>query len=431
MDANSTSPQANPAAANTAAEGAVVADNSARSSALTQHSTAAQESATSKVAEAETAADKIVDAPIALGQDLPAVIDLLPEQVQPYWLMIQKIPLLEGLLILLLFCGMAYFIRRYVIALVMRLAGKTKGQVDDQIVEELQNPIFNTVVLLGVMLAVAVSSNENGWTRYITPILVSIIILIWIRTALALASIIITAISRDDSHFKKIDVRTEPLLIIASKILILLIGSYILLIIWGINPVGLLASAGIVGIAVGFAAKDTLANLFSGVFILADRPYKLGDYVNLDSGERGKVTHIGIRSTRILTRDDIEVTIPNGVIGNAKVVNESGGPYPKMRVRIDVQCAYDADLQEVCDLLMKIADEEEAVCQYPSPRVRVRGFADSGINVQLMGWINRPEDRGRITHILYMKVHQEFKEANLEIPYPKRDIQITSVPPAD
>jgi small-conductance mechanosensitive channel len=319
----------------------------------------------------------------------------------------------------------AHFIKHYIISLVMRLAGKTKGDLDDRVVAELQGPIFNTVVLLGLMLAIAVSAPEMGWLRYTAPVIVSIIILIWIRTALTLATIIITAISRDEERFKKIDVRTEPLLVIGSKLVVLLIGSYILLIIWGINPVGLLASAGIVGIAVGFAAKDTLANLFSGVFILADRPYKLGDYVNLDTGERGKVTHIGIRSTRILTRDDIEVTIPNGVIGNAKVVNESGGPYPKMRVRCDVQCSYDADLEQVCDVLMQIADEEDLVCQYPSPRVRVRGFAESGINIQLMGWINRPEDRGRVTHILYIKIHQAFREAGLEIPYPKRDIAIT------
>lgn len=369
-------------------------------------------------------ADKLLDAPIALGQDLPLIIDLLPSQIQPYWLLVQKVPLLEGLLVLLAFYGLAFFIRRYIISLVMRLAGKTKGNLDDRIIEELQGPIFNTVVLIGLMMAIAVSTSEMSWLQYAIPIIISVIILTWIRTALALATIILTAISRDENRFKKIGVRTEPLLIIASKLIILLIGSYILLIVWGINPVGLLASAGIVGIAVGFAAKDTLANLFSGVFILADRPYKLGDYVNLDSGERGKVTHIGIRSTRILTRDDIEVTIPNGVIGNAKVVNESGGPYPKMRVRINVQCSYDAELEQVCDLLMKIAYEEDKVSQYPSPRVRIRGFADSGISIQLMGWISRPEDRGMVTHILYMKIHQAFREADIEIPYPKREIKI-------
>lgn len=377
----------------------------------------------------QSTSETIVETPIALGNDLPAIIDLLPEQFQPYWLMVQKVPLLESGLLLLVFFALAFFIRRYVIALIVRLASKTKGELDDNIIAELQGPIFSTVVLIGLMIAIAVSSAETSWVRYAVPIILSIIILIWIRTALALVTIIITAISRDENRFKKIDVRTEPLLIIAGKLLVLLVGSYILLIVWGINPVGLLASAGIVGIAVGFAAKDTLANLFSGVFILADRPYKLGDYVNLDSGERGKVTHIGIRSTRILTRDDIEVTIPNGVIGNAKVVNESGGPYPKMRVRINVQCAYEEDLQEVCDLLMKIADEEDLVCQYPSPRVRVRGFADSGINIQLMGWINRPEDRGRITHILYMKVHQGFRDAQIEIPYPKRDLTLLNPQP--
>ena len=65
--------------------------------------------------------------------------------------------------------------------------------------------------------------------------------------------------------------------------------------------------AGIAGIAIGFAAKDTLSNLFSGVFIIADAPYKVGDYIELDKGGRGKVVNIGLRSTRILTRDDIEV----------------------------------------------------------------------------------------------------------------------------
>jgi MscS family membrane protein len=82
-----------------------------------------------------------------------------------------------------------------------------------------------------------------------------------------------------------------------------------------------LASAGIIGIAVGFAAKDTLANLFSGVFILADSPYKLGDYVVLEDNSRGKVTQISLRSTRMLTRDDVEVTVPNSITGNTKIIN--------------------------------------------------------------------------------------------------------------
>ena len=96
-----------------------------------------------------------------------------------------------------------------------------------------------------------------------------------------------------------------------------------------------------------------------------------------------------------------------------------------MRIRLSVQCAYDADLDAVTQLLMEIAETEDSVCKYPGPRVRVRGFADSGISIQLMTWIDHPEDRGRITHLLYMKVHKAFAEAGLKIPYPKRDITIT------
>ena len=372
--------------------------------------------------------EQVVDAPISLGDSLPnSIADLLPDSARPYWDLVQQYPLLEGLIILGVFWIAAYLIRRYAIKLVQQLAGKTETELDDKIIEELRAPIFSTVIWIGVMIAAATAGFNNGWWRFITPVIASIIVLIWLRVGLSLSSLVFTAMARDTKHFKKIDIRTEPLLIIASKIIALLVGSYVILLIWGINPVGLLASAGIVGIAVGFAAKDTLANLFSGVFILADRPYKLGDYVNLDGGERGKVTQIGIRSTRILTRDDIEITIPNGLIGNAMVINESGGPSQRSRIRFSLQCAYQADLEAVCELLMKIANDEELICQYPNPRVRVRGFAENGISLQLLAWINLPEDRGRIKHIVYMKIHSGFKQHGFEIPYPKRDITITKL----
>lgn len=369
--------------------------------------------------------ENIVEAPVDFASQLPSFNDLLPEQLLPYWELIQQYPLVEGLIIFGFFWGLAYLIRRYAVSLIERLTEKTETNLDDEIIGELRGPIFTTVLWVGVIMGTRAAGLVDGLGKYITPIVLSLIVLSLTRAALTVSGMIITAFSRDDAHFKKFDIRTEPLFVISSKILLLILGAYLILVIWGINPVGLLASAGIVGIAVGFAAKDTLANLFSGVFILADRPYKLGDYVNLDTGERGKITHIGIRSTRLITRDDIEVTIPNGVIGNAKVVNESGGPQHKMRIRLDVQCAYHCNLEEVHDVLMQVAVDEPDMCEFPTPRVRVRGFADSGINLQLMGWIEEPEDRGRICHLMYMSIHEAFREHNLEIPFPRRDIQIT------
>jgi len=365
-----------------------------------------------------------IGAPLDLSLDLPSFNDLLPESLQPYWQLIQQYPLIEWLTIVGLFWFLAYVIRRFAVNLVQKVVAKTQNLLDDNIINCLRPPLFSIVVWLGVIIATQSSEYTHALIDYIPHVALSLIVLSVLRALLKISSLLISAAAHDDSQFINLDIRTEPLAIISSKIILLLIGCYLILVIWGINPVGLLASAGIVGIAVGFAAKDTLSNLFSGVFILVDRPYKLGDMVNLDNGERGQVTHIGIRSTRILTRDDIEITIPNGLIGNQKVINESGGNHQKMRVRIRVQCAYESDLDQVVDVLMAVAEAEPGLCQHPSPRVRIKAFAENGINLQIQAWINRPQDRGRIMHATFIGIHKAFAKHGIEIPYAKRDIRI-------
>jgi len=261
--------------------------------------------------------------PIELSQNLPEFADWLPEFALPYWEMIAQYPIIGAIVIASVFEG-------------------------------LKKPVFNVVCLFGLTLAVRAASLPVG-TDFVVKVLLSLIIAILIRALFFLSSELLGALARNHHRFTAIEERTMPLLDIIAKLLIMLIGSYSLLLVWGINPIGWLASAGIVGLAVGFAAQDTLANLFAGFFILIDSPYKLGDYVNLDSGERGMITHIGMRSTRMLTRDDVEITVPNSVMGNAKIINESGGPHEKMRLRIAVGVAYGSDIHEVESLLESIA----------------------------------------------------------------------------
>jgi small-conductance mechanosensitive channel len=202
---------------------------------------------------------------------------------------------------------------------------------------------------------------------------------------------------------------------------------YFVLLAWNINVTAWIASAGILGLAISFAAKDTLANLFAGVFILADAPYTLGDFIVLQSGERGEVTHIGIRSTRILTRDDVEITIPNSIMGNVKIINETGGPSEKYRIRIKVGVAYGSDIDKVQSLLSNVAESHPEVCQTPSPRVRFRTFGDSSLDHELLCWVEKPVMRGRVSHALNTEVYRRFLEEGIEIPFPQRDIHIRSV----
>src|SRR5210317_936039 len=168
------------------------------------------------------------------------------------------------------------------------------------------------------------------------------------------------------------------------KVLLLSFLIWFFMALWNIDGTAWLASAGVIGIAVGFAAKDTLANLISGISIIADAPYKLGDYVVLDTGERGVVTELGMRSTRLLTRDDVEISIPNAVMGMAKITNESGGPAVEHRIRIPVGVAYGTRPARVVEILEDVARTNDMVLDFPAPRARMRAFADSSVDFELL-----------------------------------------------
>jgi small-conductance mechanosensitive channel len=148
----------------------------------------------------------------------------------------------------------------------------------------------------------------------------------------------------------------------------------------------------------------------------------------LDGQERGKVTQIGIRSTRLLTRDDIEITIPNSVIANSKIVNETGGPHAKRRVRVQVGVAYGSDIDRVREVLMDVANKAPEPMRNPEPRVRFRRFADSALDFELLVWIREPELRGRTLDALNSAVYKRFLKEGIEIAFPQRDLHVRSLP---
>ena len=140
----------------------------------------------------------------------------------------------------------------------------------------------------------------------------------------------------------------------------LIAGLFWVLAIWQINLTPLFASAGIAGIAVALAAKDTLANFFGGISLFMDNAYKVGEYIILESGERGEVVVIGIRSTRIKTRDDVIITIPNSIMANSKIINESA-PIPRFRIRVPVGVAYCSNLEKVEEILLAVMNANENI----------------------------------------------------------------------
>ncbi|MCP4204769.1 MAG: mechanosensitive ion channel family protein [bacterium] len=311
-------------------------------------------------------------------------------------------------------------------------AKKSETDLDDRLIAILHRPIFLSVVLVGIWLATVRLPIADSYFEFILRILKTIGVLMWAVFATRAVAILLEAVSRLEGRAAFIESRTVALFDNVAKVILIGGAVYFLLLSWGIDVGGWMVSAGVLGLVLGLAAKDTLSNLFSGLFILADAPYEEGDFVNLDSGERGQVTKIGLRSTRLLTRDDIEITVPNSVIANAKIINETGGPWEKERVRVRVGAGYGCDVAHVRSVLDRIAAENQYVAEHPEPRVRLRALGDSALEFELLCWIDEPVLRGRTLDALYETVYNRFREEGIEIPFPKRDVYLhNSAPTAE
>jgi len=317
-----------------------------------------------------------------------------------------------------------------VIKVVGYVARRTRFQWDDKIVAVIHRPLYWSVFCAGILLATLSLGLPEIVASLIQSMLATVLVLVWSSFALKFVRIVLHALSRGQKKESLVRPQTRPLFENMAFLVVIAIAIYVVFRAWHIDMTAWLASAGIVGIAIGFAAKDTLANLFSGVFILADAPYKIGDYVVLDSGERGQVTRIGIRSTRLQTRDDVEITIPNAIMGNSRIINESGGPHEKYRLRVSVGVAYGSDIDQVKSLLMNVALDETQVCDDPEPRVRFRNFGASSLDLDLLCWVETPEVRGRVLDALNTTIYKRFNAEAIEIPYSKQDVYIKEMPTA-
>jgi len=310
---------------------------------------------------------------------------------------------------------------------ISRLTRYTSTDIDDKIIKSLRKPLFYTFLLIGLGAALRIEQVPDPWGFYTFALIRTLLVMIWTFFAVYLVGQVFHFMADHPDRFQMVQPATLPVFEIGSKVIIFGTAAYFIMLAWNLDPTGWVASAGIIGIAVGFAAKDTLANLFAGVFILADAPYKVGDFIELE-GQRGLVIKIGLRSTRILTRDDIEITIPNSTIANSKIVNESGGPTIQHRIRVPIGVAYGSDVDRVRQVLQEVADNNRHLCTAPEPRVRFRSFGDSSLNFEILGWIDDPATRGLTLDSMNTEIYKALAKAGIEIPFPKRDVYVRQLP---
>lgn len=338
---------------------------------------------------------------------------------------------IRAALFVLLSVTLAYLISFVFRRTFVAIARKTVNELDDKIVATIGRPIFWSVIFIGMSEAMAL--HQLSIQSTLNSLIKTIAVFLWTGAAIRVAEAILQSMSNRARLDSLVQKGTLPAFSMVSKIILISGGFYAIFLAWDIDVTAWLASAGIIGIAIGFAAQDTLSNVITGIMILADGPYKVGDTIVLEKDQvlRGRVTKIGLRSTRILTRDNVEITVPNHEIGKSKIINEVGGPHVRQRVRTVVSAAYGSDIDHVLKVLHTCAEGVNNVCEFPAPEVQFLTFGASGLDFAIHVWIEQPLMRDDILSDLNVSIYKKLNAANIEIPYSKHDLYIKQMPNPD
>lgn len=332
-----------------------------------------------------------------------------------------EMPLIHGAVVLGSFVCLAFFVWLFMTRSLLFLARKTETKLDDLFVESLRNPVTFTILVVGVRQTIDSFSPPEAVAYATQGVLMSALVLLWMTSLRRVFINLLREWSFRPNAKGIVRPQTLPLMTLFAQSVVYLCAMYFLFKAWGMDATAWLASAGILGVAVGFGAQNTVSDLLSGMAIMMDPPFEVGDYVELESGKSGRVREIGFRCTRFWTLDDMEVVLPNSVITASQVTNASKGPKSRERLRIPVSLRYDEDR----DLQVKLLAEGalvEGVVESPGPEVRMLALGSYGIEYVINVWIEKSEDREPIRDRVIRSVLRSLESEGLSIPFPKHEL---------
>jgi small-conductance mechanosensitive channel len=306
----------------------------------------------------------------------------------------------------------------------LHYTAKTRYDCDYLIVGALKKPIFYTVAFVGAFLAAEIVLPGNAAIELIMGLLLTGLGFLWIFALLKIDKVLFRHVF---SHLvKKTDTQLDDELLPLFKnivdVLIVFFGILaILKCVWDADILPLFASAGIVGLAVAFAAQDTISQFFGGLSIYFDQPFKPGDRIEIDDGEIGIVQEIGLRSTRIQNLYNNMIVIPNSIIANSKITNYTS-PEETMMVKVTIGVAYGSDVEKVRGILTNIAKSIDYVLDDPTPYVRFDNHGDFSLDFAMIMWVTHPGEKFTVINEVNTKINSEFEKEGIEIPFPVRTI---------
>jgi len=221
--------------------------------------------------------------------------------------------------------------------------------------------------------------------------------------------------------------RQMDLVAVSRKVLNLII--FVLLIIfllslWGVKVTALVASLGIVGIVIGLALQTTLSNIFGGITLIADKSFKIGDFIQLETGEAGEIINVGLRSTRIKSFEEgNEIIVPNNLLMNSKIINY-GRPQVHLKKRIKIGVTYGSDVEKTKEILLECAKKIDKILKKPPPEVYFVEMADFSLNFLTVFWISNFKHRFIAQDKFISLAYEQLQNQGIQIPFPTQTIHL-------
>jgi MscS family membrane protein len=334
----------------------------------------------------------------------------------------------EGLIslaILLAFWVFAKFVKYFFARWVSVFTKHTETELDDKIVEAVKGPICYIILLFGSSLALdnlplhAKLKSMGDGIVFVLGVTIAVFMIYRVVNVLI------------EWYANNVQKKTEsqlekeflPLIEKVVFIFIFITGMISVLKHFNYDVMSLVAALGVTSLAIGLAAKDSLANMISGFTLMIDRPFRVGDRVKLSTGDIGDVAEIGLRSTKIKTMDSNMLIAPNTELVNTKVINQC---YPDklMRGQIQVGIAYGSDVEKAKNIMLDAARSNPLVVREPAPVALFLEFGDFSLNLKMFFWIEDCFKIGIALDHINTEIKNRFEKDGIEIPFPVRTVHL-------
>ena len=331
--------------------------------------------------------------------------------------------ILIALLILSFFWMLAQLLSAILNKWGQRLARLTSTNLDDRVLKRVIPHVSRLLTLLGLYLAFRTLPLHEKLTQMVSGVLFVVLVVLFFNLLFHIMDELLQWYlnGRQAGSSELISRNMIPF---AEKLAMLfLMGTALIIILKHFNYdiFSVVTALGIGSLAIGLAAKDTLAHMISGFTLMLDQPFRIGDRIQLAGGQIGDVADIGLRSTKIRTPDNQLLIIPNSDLCNTMLINQA---FPDARVkgRITIGVAYGSDVEQVKNLMVATALEVEAVLRDPAPEAFFVSFGDSALTMSLFYWVAEYSQLFVVTDKLNTLLLRRFNEGGIEIPFPIRTV---------